>query len=256
MIGTEGVVLQDRDRRLMGALETMCIVDRDQAMAVAGFHSITRANTRLLKLKNAGLLHRLFVGTQVGTRKALYTLSPKGAATVGVRLWHLPRRTPDRLVVDPFIEHQLTVNALRILVCHRRLPEGFVVKGWQVFQQPIAPSFPIAPDGYFKIEHVDNTHSMFLEVDRGTEGQRIWKNKILIYLRLAASGEFTKRFGQPRFRVLVAAHSERRLMSIRKSVQRVTDKIFWFATFQSISNEGFWSPVWFRTKQDQKLPLI
>jgi hypothetical protein len=97
---------------------------------------------------------------------------------------------------------------------------------------------------------------MFLEVDRGTEGQRIWKNKIEAYLRLAASGEFLKRFGQPRFRVLVIAPAERRLKSIRQSVVRLTEKIFWFAPFQSINTEGFWSAVWLRPKQEQTLSLV
>src|SRR5439155_26320318 len=115
MTGTEGLVLQDRDRRLLQLLETMRIVDRDQAMSVAGFRSISRANVRLLRLKNAGLLQRLFVGSRAGNRKALYTLSTKGAAIAGVPLWHLNRRRIERLVVDPFIEHQLTINAVRIL---------------------------------------------------------------------------------------------------------------------------------------------
>jgi len=256
MTGTDGLILQERDRRLMTALETMRIVDRDQVMSVAGFRSITRANTRLLKLKNAGLLRRLFVGSQGGNRKALYTLSPKGAALVGVRLWHLHRRQADRLVVDPFIEHQLMVNALRILICFSPLPAGMTCHGWQIFREPIAAALPIAPDGYFEIEYDTSIHPIFLEVDRGTEGQRIWKNKTESYLRLAASGEFAKRFGQQRFRVLVAVNSERRLLSILKTVGRLTDKIFWFTTFSDINNEGFWSRLWLRPKQDQKLSLF
>lgn len=256
MTGIDGLVLQERDRRLLEALETMRIVDRDQAMAVAGFHSITRANTRLLKLKNAGLLQRLFVGTQAGNRKALYALSSKGAAIVGVRLWHLHRRNVDRLVVDPFIEHQLMVNTLQIRICSPSSPDDCRLLSWRVFQEPISTRFPIAPDGYFEIQHHETVHPMFLEVDRGTEGQRIWKKKIETYLRLAATGEFSKRFDRQRFRVLITANSERRLQSIRKSTARLTDKIFWFATFQSINNVGFWSAVWLRPKSDQKLALF
>lgn len=256
MIGTEGLIVQDRDRRLLTALDSMRIVDRDQAMAVAGFHSITRANTRLLKLKNAGLLRRFFVGTQGGNRKALYSLSPKGAALIGVRLWHLHRRAADRLIVDPFIEHQLTLNALRILVCHRRLPEGLLVDGWRVFPQPISKALPLAPDAYFEIQSDNHTYPMFLEVDRGTEGQRIWKNKIALYLRMATSGEFAARFGQQKFAVLVTAATERRLESIRRTVAKLTGKIFWFATFPIINTSGFWSEVWIRPTGDQKLRLL
>jgi hypothetical protein len=132
MTGTKGLVVQERDKRLFDALETMRVVDRDQAMVVAGFGSITRTNARLLRLRNAGLLRRLFIGSRTG--KALYVLSPKGAAIAGGQLWHLHRRKSDTLVIDPFIEHQLAVNSLRILICHRPLPPPGVAKNWRVFQ--------------------------------------------------------------------------------------------------------------------------
>lgn len=257
MAGTEGLVVQGRDRRLLSALETMRIVDRDQAMAVAGFHSITRANTRLLSLKKSDLLRRLFVGSRAGNRKALYVLSNKGAAIVGVRLWHLHRRRQDRLVVDPLIEHQLAVNELRILICHKAIPvAGVAATDWRAFQEPISAAIPLAPDGYFEIKAPNESHQMFLEVDRGTEGQRIWKKKTESYLRLATSGEFAQRFGRQRFRVLVVANSGRRLDSIRAAVARHTDKIFWFSTFEIINRDGLWSVSWVRPKGDQRFSLL
>ncbi len=257
MAGIEGLVLQDRDRRLLVALETMRIIARDQAMRVAGFHSITPANTRLLRLKKAGLLRRLFIGGMAGNRKALYVLSNKGAAVAGVKLWHLYRRRDDRLVVDPLIEHQLAVNALRIQITQGALPVSEVrVPTWKVFQEPISASVPIAPDGYFELQCNKDSHPMFLEVDRGTEGQRIWKKKIESYLHLAMSEEFMELFGHERFRVLVVANSGRRLESIRKAVSRYTDKIFWFATFPSINSEGFWASLWLRPNGDRKQSLL
>ncbi len=257
MAGTEGLVLQDRDRRLLTALGTMRVVDRDQAMGIAGFHSITRANTRLLRLKNAGLLHRLFVGSRAGNRKALYVLSPKGAAIAGVHTWHMRRQRHDRLIVDPFIEHQLTVNALCILVCHRPMPGVAVqVKNWTVFPEPLSVSAPLSPDGYFELQSADIINPMFLEVDQGTEGQKVWKKKTESYLRFAVTGEFANRFGQSQFRVLVVANSERRLQSIRATILRHTDKIFWFTTFEIINREGFWSSIWVRPKDDRRQSLL
>ncbi len=66
-----GLILQDRDRRLFAELGVMRVVDRDQAMRVAGFQSVTRANSRLLALTRAGFLRRFFLGTVGGARKAL-----------------------------------------------------------------------------------------------------------------------------------------------------------------------------------------
>jgi hypothetical protein len=255
MNGTKGLVVQLRDRRLLQALETMRILDRDQAMAVAGFHSVTRANTRLLRLKNAGLLNRLFVGSRAGNRKALYALSAKGASLAGVQLWHLNRRSVDRLIVDPFIEHQLAVNSFRILI--NKIPqEDFWMREWKAFREPISAVIPIAPDGYFEIEGLNSTQPMFLEVDRGTEGQRIWKAKTQSYVKLALSGEFQRRFGHERFRVLVVAHSARRLNSIRKAVCNHTSKIFWFSDFETINREGFWPSTWLRPKGEQRQSLL
>lgn len=255
MIGTKGLVIQHRDRLLLSALESMRIVDRQQAMAVAGFHSVTRVNTRLLRLTNAGLLRRLYVGGRAGNRKALYVLSPKGAAIAGVELWHLNRRSVDRLIVDPFIEHQLAVNSFRILF-YGIAQQDFGMREWKAFREPISAAIPIAPDGYFEIKGLNRTHPMFLEVDRGTEGQRIWKAKTQSYLKLAVSGEFQRRFGHKRFRVLVVAHSARRLNSIRKAVSKHTNKIFWFSDFETINREGFWPSTWLRPKGEQRHSLL
>ena len=62
------LVLQERDRRLLEALESMRVVDREQAKVVCGFRSTRRANARLLALTRAGFLKRAFVGS----RQAVY----------------------------------------------------------------------------------------------------------------------------------------------------------------------------------------
>ena len=48
------LMLQDRDLRLLEALDTMRVANREQAKVVAGFRSTTRANARLLALTRAG----------------------------------------------------------------------------------------------------------------------------------------------------------------------------------------------------------
>src|SRR5260221_190136 len=80
--GKTRLVIPDRDRRLLSEIGIMRIIDRDLARKVAGFGSLTRVNTRLLKLTRAGLLNRFFIGTIAGGRKAIYTLSPKGGILI------------------------------------------------------------------------------------------------------------------------------------------------------------------------------
>jgi hypothetical protein len=114
MTGNErpGMVTQERDLHLLRELSIMRVIDREQAKRVAGFGSTTRANTRLLRLTEAGLLHRFFMGTTKGGAKALYTLSKKGAWVADVPQ-RGPRRASDRAIVgDFFVQHQLAVNEI------------------------------------------------------------------------------------------------------------------------------------------------
>ena len=75
-----GLVVQERDRKLLSELAVMRIIDREMTKLVAGFNSTRRANARLLQLTRTGLLRRFFIGSIAHGRKAVYTLSPKGGS--------------------------------------------------------------------------------------------------------------------------------------------------------------------------------
>jgi hypothetical protein len=108
----KGIILQDRDQHLLRELALMRVIDREQAMCVAGFGSTTRANSRLLGLTRAGLLWRFFLGTKAGGKKALYALSPTGAKLVDVP-FRGPRRVHNEvLIADFFVTHQLCINQI------------------------------------------------------------------------------------------------------------------------------------------------
>lgn len=256
MAGTKGLIFQPRDLRLLRELSVMRIADREQVMMAAGFGSITRANTRLLALTDAGLLRRFFLGFS-GARKALYALSPKGA-----RVADVPCRGPRRpqetmLVADYFVEHQLTINDLYCAIKFGPRPASKpVFHRWLSFHEPLASGINLIPDGYMEFTTPEGVLACFLEVDLGHESLAVWKEKARRYLQLALSGEYERQFKQPRFRVLVVTNSERKLDSIRKAVQDVTEKIFWFATVDSVRGEKFFNPVWFRPAGDTQESLF
>src|SRR5437899_7113201 len=105
-----GIIIQERDWHFLKELATFRVVDREQAKIIAGFNSTTRVNTRLLALTKAGLLRRFFLGANEASKKAAYSLSPKGAVLVGMRS-HGPRRPNNALLVaDFFVLHQLAIN--------------------------------------------------------------------------------------------------------------------------------------------------
>lgn len=251
----KGMVIQDRDRALLRALSELRVIDREQAKVVGGFTSTTRVNARLLALTQAGMLKRFFLGTRAGGAKALYSLSPKGAAYVGVRERGPQRRHDAALVGDLFVEHQLAVNDIYCAFKTQSLP-GVSLREWRFFYKPLTPLIRLVPDAYLELETPSGTSSAFLELDRGSESLKVWKEKVRNYLQYAVSEAFAKEFRQSRFRVLVIAHSERRMQSIRRAVGEATDKIFWFASLESINRDGLFAPLWLRPRGEDRLPLI
>jgi hypothetical protein len=259
MPGTDRIVIvQDRERRLLRELgTTLRVVDREQAGVIVGWNSVTRANARLLLLFLAGWLERFFVGTISGGRRAIYTLSRQGAALIEAPYRGIRRRSGRWFSSDLFVEHQLRINSIFIAVKYRSLPapeERFLA--WRAFYDPISAAIQLMPDAYFELAIAGSVRASFLEVDLGNEPQRIWRSKVQRYLHLAISGEFSRIFQQQQFRVLVIAHSDRRLEQIRQTASKVTDKIFWFATFNNIQRDGLWSPIWLRPNGDQRHSLL
>jgi hypothetical protein len=243
MAGTKRamVVLQDRDRHLLEELGVMRVIDRDQAKMVAGFQSTRRVNDRLLTLTRGGFLKRILLGSSEQIAYALAGTSLEPSATMPAVL---------------FVRHQLAINTVYLLVKYRSLPAGVRMLRWMRFDQPLSKTLPLIPDGYFEIESAAQTRSLFLEVDLGTERLPVWQQKTQLYLQLALSGEFTKAFGQPQFRVLVVANNERRAEKIRATVAKSTEKIFWFASQETIERDGLWSPIWFRPQGNQRRSLL
>jgi hypothetical protein len=250
------MILQKRDLEFFKVLgRDARLVDREQFMKFAGFKSQTRANIRLLKLTANGFLRRYFLGTFKGGSKALYTLSPKGALAAEVENRPVIRPKEQLLVGDPFVNHQLAINDVHIAARFASF-EGCKAVRFRSFPEPLTKSVPLIPDGYFEFETPLGVRAAFLEVDCGTESLKVWAKKTNLYLQLAISGTFKKRFQRDQFRVLVVVSSERRLQSIRKTIAKQTPKIFWLSTLEQIKREGFWSPVWLRPTGDQKLSLV
>jgi hypothetical protein len=252
-----GIVLQDRDHHLLKEIGVMRVIDREQAKCVAGFGSTTRANSRLLALMRAGLLRRFFQGTEAGGKKALYALSKTGANLADVP-FRGPRRSRDQiLVADSFVTHQLSINQIYCAMKYQPIliPDARFLR-WVSFHKPIDPGSSLIPDGYVEVAIANKTLAAFLEVDLGHESRAVWRAKVQTYLRYAVSGDFTKQIGQPQFRALVVANSERRMASLRAATGELTDKIFWFTSFDSITRDGFWSPIWQRPKDDRCQSLL
>ncbi|MDX2181559.1 MAG: replication-relaxation family protein [Bryobacteraceae bacterium] len=241
---------------MLRELDVMRVIDREQAQVVAGFHSIRRANDRLLNLTRAGLLNRVFTGTVATGQKAVYLLSPKGAALVDAKLPGLAmRKSP--FGPSPLLLHRLAINDIYLTLKYRALPQPEMrFQRWIGFREALTPAIPLTPDGYAEIAANDGERALFLEVDLGTEPLSVWQRKVQLYLQLALSGGFETLFRQPQFRVLVITTSERRLSGIRGVAAKFTDRIFRLTTFDQIRQHGFWSAIWHKSTGDQRLALF
>ena len=247
------ILLTDRDRKLVAHLAEAKLLDREQIQQLLDFGSITRANDRLSRLHSAGLLHRYFLGTVAGGRKAIYAVSARGAATVGQeKLWKLQRGEDELLVGEAFVEHQLAVNWCWISM--KGGPEFNLIR-FVRFNEPISKPIPLSPDGYAELNVSGVVQPVFLEVDLGTETSKVWDRKVDLYLRLAASGEFERKFNQPRFKIAVVCTSERRMQSIRRAVRKHTTKLFYFSLLQIIKRDGLIAPHWLRPEEGAFQPL-
>jgi len=250
MAGTKHttLVLQERDLRLLESLETMRVIDREQAKVVSGFTSTRRANDRLLALTRAGFLKRAFIGS----RQAVYWLP--------TRPLQESNRNRDSSAVEPaalFLRHQLEINRVQLLVQYAGIPmRGWWFGKWQGFQKPLSATVPLIPDGYFEIGSQQGFRPAFVEIDLGTEATPIVAKKASLYLQLAASGEFAQIFGRTQFRVLVITTSDRRLQNLRGPIAKLTDKIFWFSTLDALLPDRFWSAAWLRPTDDQLQSLL
>ena len=248
------ILLTDRDGQLLLYLAEAKLLDREQIQQLLDFGSITRANDRLFRLYAAGLLHRYFLGTVAGGRKALYALSARGAATVGQeKAWKLQRGENELLIGEAFVEHQLAVNWCWISM--KRGPEFNLVR-FVRFNEQISKPIPLSPDGYAELNISGVVQPVFLEVDLGTETLKVWDRKVDLYLRLAGSGEFERIFHQPRFKIAVVCTSERRMQSLRRAVRKHTEKLFYFSILQTIKRDGLFASHWLRPEGEALQPLV
>lgn len=226
------VILQERDRKLLESLASYRVVDRAQAMQLAPFHSVSRANARLLQLVRAGVLSRS-IGSGFGS-SALYRLPRTPASWRGQS-----------------IRHQLAVNRIRLMLEQ----EGTVLLS-RTFQKPLSQRYPLIPDGYVELDTPAGILSLFLEVDLGSEERNVLSKKAQGYLALAGSGEFTRLFGREQFRIALVCETERRARSLASAILSITDKLFFIGTTQTINSEGFFSSIWLRPDGRENQSLV
>lgn len=238
-----GMVLTDRDRRLLSDVTEFEALTRQQLERRGHFQSKTRANAILARLVRFGYLQRRVLPAILGSRHAVYFVGPT--------LIQLANN--DRTVVsaqlgrrrsDLFLEHQLAVNDVRLSFEQPRLE--YRLERWLDDYLLRDLTIGIVPDGFAEFTYQDKRYGVFLEFDNGTESLARWGEKVRAYVNFAASGRVRERLRLSHFRTLVVTRSALRLRNLRSTTLRETDQIFWFAEQERLMVEGPLAPIWLR----------
>jgi hypothetical protein len=241
--GHKKLVLQPRDIALLEHLSRLRILDRRQIQVLAGFHSTSRVNVRLSRLRKAGLLARYFTSTTTGSKRSIYGLTKKGAVTITAPYVPLKWQPNSFLIGNAFVAHQLALNYIYMSAAQQPIQ-------WNSALPQFSPSVPLIPDAL--IETSDR--ALFLEVDLGTEPLSVWTRKAGLYLKFAVSGAYREITQHPTFSVLCVTPNESRMHSLRNHIAKQTPKLFWFSTLDTIKRLGFWSAFWLRASGEDHCP--
>ena len=267
------LALKDRDRDILVRVWQDRMLYTSQIQRIF-FSSKGAANMRLRRLWENGYLGRCFLPTLIfhGSAEALYFLDRKGAEIVSTRLGierlkilqglrYLKWKTGNRSFLLT-LDHNLAIAEFRIaaeeaaddhpLVRYDRwIPERLCqeeYRTWKLMEGKVRGKF--RPDGYGQYWHHDRPFSFFVEVDLATMSNKAFEAKVQRYLDYSKSGGCEERFGTKLFRVLVATVGSERLKNLKRTTERRTDSIFWFATLDQICRERFFRKVWHRAGKD------
>jgi len=268
------LILQPRDQDIIASVYEFSFLTRDQIQRLFDFNCTTRANIRLRKLFDHGYLLRRFLPTTRGSSKAIYLLGPKGIALVsekcGIDSLEIKRRQKQNLQrKELFFEHDLLVNEVRIafyqamenynsLKLDKWIGSIDCLHEYQIFNPKLNREFRkvFRPDGYFRYYYNGRLFGCFLEIDRSTMSNSRFQLKVKTYLEYARSGLYSQRYGLKFFRVLVVVKTKERLLNLKSTTEKLTDKIFWFTTIDNLTPDKIFGPIWERLGRGEAFCLL
>ena len=270
--------LTDRDKRVVEAVYQFRFLTRDQIKQLEFEKgSMTACQRRLSLLFHNGYLagvHKA-IPTGYGSSKRVYCLSKKGAALIS----HLYSEKEAREIkwnekynkVEPFfIEHTLAINDVRIAFLKAVLETKDYtlfwfneqeVKAWKEKvddPEDSSKTLPITPDAFLYLMGKDKKAYYFLEVDRATESNRRWRDKIKGYVEYVKSGKYQARFKTEALRVLTISTGKERIANLIKTTQSVENAYFFlFATLDQVKGDNIiFKPVWKTTGKEGLISLL
>ena len=212
----------------------------------------------------------------------IYVLDELGAKLIRDRegLSKLDWKSTNNDIGLLFLEHMKLVNDFRIGIELASKKHGYqILKHITEAELKRLHEYPLSytdengkqkksrliPDGYYLIED-DNGDvvNYFVEIDRATETVRSEKSyrsfttKILLYRAFLESGEFTKMYGAPNFRVLVVTIGDTRVENLIWSTEQIENADFFCFTTLNYLNQSniFEDKIWGIANEEELFSLI
>lgn len=247
--------------------------------------SLTYVQAKLKHLAAVGLLQRLWLPRPAahGSAPSVFTLARKGLNYLASAGMDIDRRryrpSEQREHSYLFLSHTLAVNDVLISAellgwaqpdyeIARLLHERDLKRRPVQILEPDGDSIVVVPDGWLDIR-VRGAYQvcLALELDRGTEEQRVWRRKVR-GLVAYANGPYQEAFGTQSLTVMVVATSgDRRLLQLIRWTEQELVAINEKAqgdlfVFTSASTEGsdmadlFFSPRWHQPFGERPIALL
>ncbi|MCL5070446.1 MAG: replication-relaxation family protein [Actinobacteria bacterium] len=272
------MILTERDKRIVSWVYPLRFLTSEQIKLLEFEEgSMTACRRRLALLYHNGYLTNTQkpVPTGYGSAKRVYCLSRKGKDLIththdGTDLKDIKWTEKNNKVADFFIEHILAINDVRIVfISNIRKAKSYSldwtpeweIKAWkEKVEDPenSGKSLPITPDAFFEIRNRKNKAYYFLEVDRATESNKRWKDKVRGYVAYVRTNKYYERFKAQSLRILAVTTSQERLDNLFKTTKGVEHSDFFlFTTFKQIKeNNVLFDKIWKSTETNELRELI
>ena len=250
--------LTERDKKLLAFMYCHRLVLARQLVELGFFGSLVRCNSRLRKLREAGLTTKAFVPSIHGI-ESIHRVTAK-ASQVIAEVTGLDPEEVKRAAKKGFslmqLEHCVKVTNLRIQIekeadkrkldCHW-IPEALCRHEYSVKRLGHWQKRILKPDGLLLLETGPAKSFYFIEVDLGCVSHSKFKAKVRSYEQYGA-GVFQQTYSEEAFTVLVVTTGQKRLERLKRLTQEATPE-FLFTTFSSLESHSPLDEVWKSSKQ-------
>ncbi len=271
----KGIRLTSRDQKVLAALAEHRLLSGDQLRRLVFQVSASKVRRRLRALYDHGLVRRMPILAlpRQGIPPFVYTLSRDGVALLS-GLGEMASETGTNGVGVQYIHHRYLVNEFYVTLVEASRAAECAVRGWRheealkvsrsrgglpqaerVEHPRLSEPTSFLPDAFFELDlGQDHSFAFFVEIDRATHPQRVWRKRAQLYAAYAdtRAGLFKRRFGRETFRVLIVTTPDYRKRSRRDNILRSiqatigTSDMFLATTFEQMTAVCVLNRVWHR----------